>query len=51
MIKNPPTGDAGDTASVLSSGRSPGEGMATYVSILARIPWTVEPGGLQSMGS
>ena len=27
------------------------EGMATYSSILAsRIPWTEEPGGLQSMG-
>ena len=26
--------------------------MATHSSILAwRIPWTVEPGGLQSMGS
>ena len=33
------------------SGRSPGEGMATHSSILAwRIPWTEEPGGLQSMG-
>ena len=28
------------------------EGMATLSSILAwRIPWTEEPGGLQSMGS
>ena len=28
------------------------EGTATYSSILARrIPWTEEPGGLQSMGS
>ena len=27
------------------------EGMATHSSILAwRIPWTVEPGGLQSLG-
>ena len=27
------------------------KGMATYCSILAcRIPWTEEPGGLQSMG-
>ena len=27
------------------------EGMATYCSILAwRIPWTEEPGGIQSMG-
>ena len=29
-----------------------GEGMATHSSILAwRVPWTEEPGGLQSMGS
>ena len=28
------------------------EGMATHSSTLAwRIPWTEEPGGLQSMGS
>ena len=28
------------------------EGMATHSSILTwRIPWTEEPGGLQSMGS
>ena len=28
------------------------KGMTTHSSILAwRIPWTVEPGGLQSMGS
>ena len=28
------------------------EGMATHTSILAwRIPWTKEPGGLQSLGS
>ena len=28
------------------------EGMATHSSILAwKIPWTEEPGGLQSMGS
>ena len=33
-------------------GRSPGGGIATHSSILAwRIPWTEEPGGLQSMGS
>ena len=29
-----------------------GKGMATHSSVLAwRIPWTAEPGGLQSMGS
>ena len=34
------------------SGRYPGEGNVTHSSILAwRIPWTEEPGGLQSMGS
>ena len=27
------------------------EGMATYFSIVSRIPWTEEPGRLQSMGS
>ena len=28
------------------------EGMATHFSVLAwRIPWTEEPGGLQSLGS
>ena len=31
------------------SGRSPGEGKATHSSIITwRIPWTEEPGGLQS---
>ena len=30
----------------------PGKEMATHSSILAwKIPWTEEPGGLQSMGS
>ena len=44
---------AGDQGSIPGSGRSPGgEGMATYSSILAwRIPWTVEHGRLQSVGS
>ena len=33
------------------SGRSPGEGNGYHFCILAwRIPWTEEPGGLQSMG-
>ena len=27
------------------------EDMATYSSVPRRIPWTEEPGGLQSMGS
>ena len=41
-----------DVGSTPGSGRSPGEGMATHSSILAcKIPWTEEPGRLQSMGS
>ena len=44
--------NAGDPGSIPASGRSPGEEMATHSSILAcRIPWTEEPGWLQSMGS
>ena len=43
--------NAGDLGSIPGSGRSPGGGMAIHSSILAwRIPWTEEPGGLQSMG-
>ena len=43
--------NAGDTGSIPRSGRSPGKGMATHSSILAwEIPWTEEPGGLQSVG-
>ena len=45
--------NAGDSGSIPGSGRFPPEmGMATHSSILAwRIPWTEEPGELQSMGS
>ena len=43
---------AGDPGSIPVSGRSPAEGMPTHPSILAwRIPWSEEPGRLQSMGS
>ena len=43
--------NAGDLGSIPGLGRSPGEGMATHLSIVAwRIPWTEESGGLQSMG-
>ena len=51
MVKNLP---AKQETQVQSLGREdPLEmGMATHSSILAwRIPWTEEPGGLQSMGS
>ena len=43
--------NAGDQVSIPGSGRSPGEGNGNHSSILAwRIPWTEEPGRLQSMG-
>ena len=46
------TGDTRDMGSTPGSGRSPREGMANQSSILAwEIPWTEEPGGLQSIGS
>ena len=44
--------NAGDVGSIPKSGRSMEKGMTTHSSVLAwRIPWTAEPGGLQSMGS
>ena len=46
------TCQARDTGSTLGSGRSLEKEMATHSSILTwRIPWTEEPGGLQSMES
>ena len=55
MVKNLPT-NAGDVPEVwvqsLGWGDPLEREMATHSSILARkIPWTEEPGGLQSMGS
>ena len=52
LVKNPPTsaGDTRDKGSVPGSGRSPGEGNGNHASIIAwQMPWTEEPGGLQSM--
>ena len=44
--------NAGDLGSIPGLGRAPGEGNPAHSSILTwRIPWTEEPGGLQSMGS
>ena len=41
-----------DPGSIPGLGKSPGEEMATHSNTLAwKIPWTEEPGGLQSMGS
>ena len=58
MVKNLPAnaGDARDSGLITMLGRSNigmlAEVMASHSSILAwRIPWTEEPGRLQSMGS
>ena len=54
VVKNPPAsaGDVRDVGLMPGLGRSPEEGMATHSSIPAwRIPWTEEPGGVQSMGA
>ena len=49
MVKNPSICSAGDVGLILGLGRSPGGGNS---SILAwRIPWTEEPGRLQTVGS
>ena len=53
MVKNLPTMQEARETWVQSLGQEDPleEGMATHSSILAwRIPWTEEPGGLQSMG-
>ena len=53
MVKNPPanTGDTRDMGLIPGSGRSPGGGHGNPHSILAsKIPWTEEPGRLQSVG-
>ena len=45
-------GDTGNVGLIPGSGGTLQEEMATHSSILAwEIPWTEEPGGLQSMGS
>ena len=54
VVKNPPANAGDERDMVQSLGREDAleEGMATLSSILAwRIPWTEEPGGLQSIGS
>ena len=53
VVKSPlaNAGDIRDWVRSLGWEDPPEEGMATDSSILAwRIPWTEEPGGLQSMG-
>ena len=54
VVKNLPAnaGDISDVVSIPQSERSAGAGMAIHSSILAWIiPWTEEPGRLQSIGS
>ena len=53
VIRNLPAnaGDARDVDLIPGLGKSLEKGVATYSCILAwRIPWTEEPGGLQSIG-
>ena len=53
VVKNPPAnaGDLRDMGLILAQEDALEEEMATHSSILAwRIPWTEEPGGLQSIG-
>ena len=54
MVKNLPAneGDIRDLGLIPVSGRSPGEKMAAYSSILVwKIPWTEETSRLQSIAS
>ena len=54
VVKNPPAnaGDIRNVNLIPGSGRSLEEEMVTHSRILAwEIPWTEEPGELQSMGS
>ena len=53
-VKKPLAGAGDEETQLWSLGREDAleEGMATHLSSLAwRIPWTEEPGGVQSMGS
>ena len=50
MVKSPPA-NAGDLDSIPGLGISPGRGNDNPLQYLPwEIPWTAEPGGLQSMG-
>ena len=51
VVKNSPANER-DVGSIPRSGRPPREGNGNHSSISVwEIPWTEEPGGLQSMGS
>ena len=43
--------NAGDSSLIPGSGGSTGEGNSNSIILVWRIPWTEEPGRLQSMGS
>ena len=50
-VKNPPA-NAGDVGLIPGLGKPLEKEMATHASVLAwEIPWTEEPGGMQSTGS
>ena len=50
LVKNRPA-NAGDMGSIPGLKRYPGKGMSTHSSILDwKIPWTEEPGRLESLG-
>ena len=56
VVKNLPANNAGDVRDrfqkILGQEDPLEEGMATHSSVLVcRIPWTEQPGGLQSVGS
>ena len=52
MVKNPPVNVGGSRVRSLGQEDPLEEEMATHSSIIAwKIPWTEEPGGLQSTGS
>ena len=51
MVKKNPLANVGDVGSIPGSGRPPGGGNGNPLQYFAwEIPWTEEPGGLQSMG-
>ena len=54
MVENPPAnaGDAEEAGSILGLGRAPGKGNGNPLQCSClKIPWTKEPGGLQSLRS
>ena len=50
VVKNLPA-NARDMGLIPGSEKSPGEGNVPYPGLDIEIPWTEEPGRLQSMGS